>query len=144
MADGYARATGRPSVCLAVCGPGFYNAATPLASAHTDSTPVLLISGQVATAARGLRSGAYHENEQIDAARYFTKNQVRAETPLEVLPSLDIAWSTLTRDRPGPVLFEVPVDVLRAEASAAAWPALPARPNPWRPVPRRSKSSAGC
>src|SRR4051794_37252904 len=47
MADGFARATGRPGVCLAVCGPGFYNAATPLASAHTDSTPVLLLSGQV-------------------------------------------------------------------------------------------------
>src|SRR5262245_13388551 len=45
MADGYARASGRPGVCLAVCGPGFYNAATPLASSHTDSVPVLCISG---------------------------------------------------------------------------------------------------
>src|SRR5690348_5461791 len=43
MADGYARATGRPGVCLAVCGPGMYNAATPLATAFTDSVPVLLI-----------------------------------------------------------------------------------------------------
>src|SRR5262249_371051 len=47
MADGYARSTGRPGVCLAVCGPGVYNAATPLATAHADSVPVLLISGQV-------------------------------------------------------------------------------------------------
>src|SRR5215475_13440687 len=64
MADGYARATGRPGVCLAVCGPGVYNAATPLATAYTDSVPVLLISGQVPSDGLGLRSGYYHENEQ--------------------------------------------------------------------------------
>src|SRR3989442_9738530 len=48
MADGYARATGKPGVCLAVCGPGVLNAATPLATSFTDSIPVLLISGQIA------------------------------------------------------------------------------------------------
>src|SRR5262245_29915539 len=59
MADGYARASGKPGVCLAVCGPGVLNAATPLASAFTDSVPVLLISGQVPTAGLGVRSGSY-------------------------------------------------------------------------------------
>src|SRR5436190_18826197 len=49
MADGYARATGKPGVCLAVCGPGVFNAATPLATAFTDSLPVFLLSGQLAT-----------------------------------------------------------------------------------------------
>src|SRR6266850_8359335 len=49
MADGYARATGRPGVCLAVCGPGVLNAATPLATAFTDSIPVLLLSDDTAT-----------------------------------------------------------------------------------------------
>src|SRR5437867_13327564 len=43
MADGYARASGRPGVCLAVCGPGVYNAATPLATAFTDCVPVVLL-----------------------------------------------------------------------------------------------------
>src|SRR5438552_3539284 len=52
MADGYARATGKPGVCLAVCGPGVFNAATPLATAFTDSVPVLLISGQIPTRGR--------------------------------------------------------------------------------------------
>src|SRR5437763_15891766 len=52
MADGYARATGRPGVCLAVCGPGVLNAATPLATAFTDSVPLVLISGQVPAAGR--------------------------------------------------------------------------------------------
>src|SRR6266704_6907907 len=55
MADGYARATGRPGVCLAVCGPGVLNAATPLATAFTYSVPMLLISGQVPQAGRGPR-----------------------------------------------------------------------------------------
>src|SRR6266436_8362218 len=57
MADGYARATGRPGVCLAVCGPGVNNAVTPLATAFTDSVPILLVSGQVPRAGRGPRSG---------------------------------------------------------------------------------------
>ena len=52
MADGFARASGEPGVCLAVCGPGVYNAATPLATAFTDSVPILLISGQTPLAGR--------------------------------------------------------------------------------------------
>src|SRR5437660_5157502 len=75
MADGYARATGRPGVCLAVCGPGVLNAATPLATAFTDSIPVLLLSGQVPSAGRGLRSGYYHENEQLSACTTLTKDR---------------------------------------------------------------------
>src|SRR6516162_6139920 len=59
MADGFARATGRPGVCLAICGPGVNNAVTPLATAFTDSIPFLLISGQIPQAGRGLRSGYY-------------------------------------------------------------------------------------
>src|SRR5438105_14575218 len=55
MADGYARATGLPGVAVAVCGPGVLNAATPLATAFTDSVPLLLISGEVPTPGRGLR-----------------------------------------------------------------------------------------
>src|SRR5437868_15437812 len=54
MADGYARASGRPGVCLAVCGPGVYNAATPLAAAFTDSVPVVLLSGQLPARGPGL------------------------------------------------------------------------------------------
>src|SRR3989442_15939250 len=49
MADGYARATGQPGVCLAVCGPGVLNAATPVACSFTDSIPLLLLSGQIPT-----------------------------------------------------------------------------------------------
>src|SRR5258708_13860975 len=57
MADGYARATGRPGVAVAVGGPRVPNAATPPATAFTDSEPLLPIMGQVATTGRRLRSG---------------------------------------------------------------------------------------
>src|SRR5262245_2603143 len=125
MADGYARATGRPGVCLAVCGPGVYNAATPLAAAHTDSVPVLLLTGTVPRAGRGLRSGYYHENDQLAACAAFTKAQFRVESPTEVVAALDRAWLATTDGRPGPVLLEVPVDVLRSDVPFGELPALP-------------------
>src|ERR1700694_5181970 len=78
MADGYARATGRPGACLAVCGPGVLNAATPLATSFTDSIPVLLLSGQVPSIGLGPRSGYYHENDQLGACASFTKHRARA------------------------------------------------------------------
>ena len=134
MTDGYARATGRPGVCLAVCGPGVLNAATPLATAFTDSTPVLLVSGQVARSGRGLRSGYYHENDQLAACASFTRWRARVEEPQALIPALDRAFATLTEGRPGPVLFEVPVDVLRAEHPGGPLPPLPEVPRP--PAPR--------
>src|SRR5947209_2165094 len=114
MADGYARATRRPAVALAVCGPGVLNAATPLATAFTDSVPVLLLSGQIPTAGRRLRSGYYHENDQRSGCAAFTKAQVRIEDNKDLVSELDRAFRILTEGRPGPVLFEVPLDVQRA------------------------------
>src|SRR5438067_12522557 len=69
MADGYARATGKPGVCMAVCGPGVLNAATPLLTAFSDSTPLLLLSGQVPS--QDPRSGYYPENNQLFACASF-------------------------------------------------------------------------
>jgi acetolactate synthase-1/2/3 large subunit len=143
MADGYARATGLPGVCLAVCGPGVLNAATPLATAFTDSTPVLLLSGQVATAGRGPRSGYYHENDQLTACATFTKAQARVESPLCVLPALDRMFLAMTGGRPGPVLLDVPVDVLRADFPDSPWPALPPEPRPPAPSSRDVERLAG-
>ena len=124
-ADGFARATGRPGVCLAVCGPGVFNAATPLATAFTDSVPVLLVSGQVPAQGRGLRSGFYHENEQLAACATMTKARGRAEDVTSVIPEVDRLWSEMTAGRPGPALLEIPLDVLRADVTAGAWPPLP-------------------
>jgi acetolactate synthase-1/2/3 large subunit len=136
MADGYARATGRPGVALAVCGPGVLNAATPLATSFTDSVPVLLITGQVPTKGLGLRSGYYHENDQLTACATFTKWCCRVTQTDQLLPLLDEAWMRLTAGRPGPVLFEVPLDVLRGEVDPdKTWPDLPSPPLPKAPRP---------
>jgi acetolactate synthase-1/2/3 large subunit len=120
MADGYARATGKPGVCLAVCGPGVNNASSALATAYTDSIPMVLISGQVPSTAKGLRSGYYHENEQLSACSTFTKAQLRAHRPEEIEPLIDQALATAMFGRPGPVILEVPVDVLRDEVGSPA------------------------
>src|SRR5262249_20608613 len=108
-------------------GPGVYNAATPLATAHTDSVPVLLISGQVPTKGAGLRSGYYHENEQAEACRHFTKAVVRVTDASELVRLFDAAWRETTTGRPGPGLFEVRVDVLRGPMERDDSPSPP----PW-------------
>lgn len=136
MADGCARSTGRPGVCLAVCGPGVFNAATPLATAFTDSVPVLLLSGQVPTRGLGLRSGYYHENDQLSACATFTKWRARVDSVDSLVPELDRAFAALTDGRPGPVLLEVPLDVSRAEPTRrlSPGPIAPCRP-PLSPSP---------
>lgn len=134
MADGYARATGRPGVCLAVCGPGVYNAATPLATAFTDSVPVLLLSGQIATSYRGLRTGAYHENDQLDACRTLTKYRACALEPAAVVAELDECFLSLTTGRPGPALLEIPLDVQRQDYPGPTLPPLPEPPHPETPA----------
>ncbi|MGE3805111.1 MAG: thiamine pyrophosphate-binding protein [Gemmataceae bacterium] len=125
MAEGYARATGDPGVCLAVCGPGVYNAATPLANAYTDSVPLLLISGQVPTVGRGLRSGYYHENDQLDACTTMTKFRECVDSVQMLQPLFDRAWASLTDRRPGPALLEIPVNILASELSAMPGPSTP-------------------
>jgi thiamine pyrophosphate-dependent acetolactate synthase large subunit-like protein len=118
MADGYARATGWPGVCLAVCGPGVFNAATALATSFTDSVPVLLITGQVHSGGRGPRSGYYHENDQLAACASFTKHRSRVTNEYAIGMQCHVAITTAVSQRPGPVLLEVPVDVLRENSSS--------------------------
>jgi thiamine pyrophosphate-dependent acetolactate synthase large subunit-like protein len=133
MADGYARASGQPGVCLAVCGPGVLNAATPLATAFTDSVPVLLISGQIHRTGRGLRSGYYHENDQLTTCATLTRWTGRAEDVTQIVPSLDHALKAARGPRPGPALFEIPVDALRQETTSLDTPAVSPVPEPLAP-----------
>jgi len=127
MADGYARATGQPGVCLAVCGPGVFNAATPLATAFTDSIPVLAISGQIPSAGKGLRSGYYHENDQLDACKSFTKHRARPVDVQRIVPQLDESFQIMTRGRQGPALYDIPLDLQRQEVKdTQVLPAIPA------------------
>ena len=134
MADGYARATGQVGVVLAVCGPGVFNAATPLAGAFSDSVPVLLISGQVPTAARGgIRSGYYHENDHLAACAHFTKYHACLRDVNAIVPTLDQAFVTMMKDRRGPVMLDAPVDVMASEAELINRPVAPTLPAPREP-----------
>jgi acetolactate synthase-1/2/3 large subunit len=133
MADGYSRATGRPGLCLAVCGPGVLNAVTPLATSFTDSIPVLLLSGQVPVAGCGLRSGYYHENDQLSTCATVTKWRACVKSADEAIAELDRAFVAMMSQRQGPAFLEVPVDVLRAESSNAPLPSLPPNPPPLAP-----------
>ena len=120
MADGYARASGKPGVALVVPGVGLYNAASGLTNAYSRSTPVLLIAGQVPRGAIGKSLGAVHEiADQPGAVRSVTKWQRQASRPREVPDTVFEAFRQMRSGRPRPVLIEMPPEagVEREEVS---------------------------
>ncbi|MDE2859898.1 MAG: thiamine pyrophosphate-binding protein [Chloroflexota bacterium] len=109
MADGYARASGKPGVALVVPGVGLYNAASGLTNAYSRSTPVLLIAGQVPRGAIGKNLGAVHEvADQPGTVRSITKWQRQASRPREVPDTVFEAFRQMRTGRPRPVLIEMP------------------------------------
>ncbi len=111
MADGYARASGKPGVALVVPGVGIYNAASGLANAYARSSPVLLIAGQVPRAQIGRGLGAVHEVlGQMDVVRSVTKWQQRAIRPREIPYAVSEAFRQMRTGRPRPVIIEIPPD----------------------------------
>ena len=111
MADGYARASGKPGVALVVPGAGLYNAAAGLTNAYSRSTPVLLVAGQIPRGAIGKNLGAVHEiANQPDAVRSVTKWQRLALRPREIPDAVFEAFRQMRTGRPRPVLLEIPPD----------------------------------
>ena len=109
MADGYARASGKPGVALVVPGAGLYNAAAGLTNAFSRSTPVLLIAGQIPRGAIGKGLGAVHEIEdQPGAVRGVTKWQRLAMRPREIPDAVFEAFRQMRTGRPRPILVEIP------------------------------------
>ena len=109
MADGYARASGKPGVALVVPGVGLYNAASGLTNAYSRSSPVLLIAGQVPRGAMGKNLGAVHEvADQPGTVRSVTKWQRLALRPREVPDAVFEAFRQMRTGRPRPVLIEMP------------------------------------
>ena len=109
MADGYARASGKPGVALVVPGAGVYNAAAGLANAYSRSTPVLLIAGQVPRGAIGKNLGAVHEiADQPGSVRSVTKWQRQISRPREAPDAVFEAFRQMRTGRPRPVLIEMP------------------------------------
>ncbi len=109
MADGYARASGKPGVALVVPGVGVYNAASGLAGAYSRSIPVLLIAGQIPRGMIGKNLGAVHEvANQADVVGPVTKWRRQVSRPREAPDAVFEAFRQMRTGRPRPVLIEMP------------------------------------
>jgi acetolactate synthase-1/2/3 large subunit len=116
-ADGYARASGKPGVCLATSGPGATNLTTGLTSAAMDSIPVVALTGQVAAGVIG--KDAFQEADTIGISLPFTKRSFLARS-VDALPRvIHEAFKTAVSGRPGPVLVDLPKSVLMEKAEPA-------------------------
>lgn len=130
MADGYARASGKPGVACVITGPGLTNALTAMAQSREDSVPVLVISGVNRRASLGKGLGLLHElPDQAAMVRALCPTR-QITAPDDVGPALDWAFAQMTGARPGPVHLEVPTDVMPLECQALPPPAAP----PLRPL----------
>ena len=119
MADGYAKVTGKVGVAMVVPGPGALNATAGLGTAFASSSPVLLISGQIASNALGKRQGQLHEVEdQLDVFKPITKWNHRVTEVGEIPEAVHEAFRQLNTGRPRPVELEVPPDTLAAMGNA--------------------------
>lgn len=108
-ADGYARSTGKPGVCLVTSGPGATNAVTGIATAYLDSIPLVVITGQVHTWAIG--SDAFQEVDSVGISRPCVKHNFLVKTVDELANTLKKAFYLATSGRPGPVVIDIPKDV---------------------------------
>ncbi|KAK3724171.1 Acetolactate synthase, mitochondrial [Vermiconidia calcicola] len=109
MAEGYARASGKPGVVLVTSGPGATNTVTPMQDALMDGTPLVVFSGQVVTSAIG--SDAFQEADMIGISRACTKWNVMVKNIAELPRRINEAFEIATSGRPGPVLVDLPKDV---------------------------------
>jgi acetolactate synthase-1/2/3 large subunit len=126
MADGYAKATGKVGVAMVVPGPGALNAATGLGTAYASSSPVLLISGQIASTSLGRRRGELHEvEEQLDVFKPITKWNHRVTRVEEIPAAVHEAFRQLQTGRPRPVELEIPPDTLAESAEVGIVDAEP-------------------
>ncbi len=109
MAEGYALATGRPGVAMVTSGPGATNIVTPLANAYMDSTPLVVVTGQVATGSIG--TDAFQECDITGVTSGITKHNWLVTDAKDLPRIVAEAFHVATTGRPGPVLIDVPKDV---------------------------------
>lgn len=128
MAEGYARASGKPGVVLVTSGPGATNVITPMQDAMSDGTPMVVFTGQVVTGAIG--SDAFQEADVVGISRACTKWNVMVRNVEELPRRINEAFDIATSGRPGPVLVDLPKDVTasilrKAIPTESALPNLP-------------------
>ena len=111
-AEGYARATGKPGVCMATSGPGATNLVTAIADAKMDSVPLIVVTGQVGTPVIG--SDAFQETPIVEVCRGITKHHYLVTDIADVPRVMREAFFIATTGRPGPVLVDMPKDIQQA------------------------------
>ncbi|HEY7926630.1 MAG: thiamine pyrophosphate-dependent enzyme [Candidatus Dormibacteria bacterium] len=120
MADGFARVTGRPSMCMVVPGPGLLNAMAGLATAYACSSPVLCVTGQTPSGTIDAGLGLLHEiKNQLEMVRAVVKWSGRAMHPEDIPDLLFLAVTEMLTGRPLPAEVEIPPDVLAAVTPTA-------------------------
>ena len=119
-ADGYARATGEVGVALVTSGPGVTNAITGIATAYMDSIPMVIITGQVPTAAIGL--DAFQECDTVGITRPIVKHNFLVKDPRDLALTLKKAFHIARTGRPGPVVVDIPKDVSFKKALYTGYP----------------------
>ncbi|KAL8838761.1 MAG: hypothetical protein Q9170_002010 [Blastenia crenularia] len=129
MAEGYARASGKPGVVVVTSGPGATNVITPMQDALSDGTPMVVFTGQVVTGAIG--TDAFQEADVVGISRACTKWNVMVKNVAELPRRIKEAFEIATSGRPGPVLLDLPKDmqagILRHPIPTAS--TLPAHPS---------------
>lgn len=142
-ADGYARVTGRPGVCLTTTGPGLTNISTAAATAYGDSIPLLVLSPGVPRGMEGADVGWLHEvKDQTGHMDRLLDRSVRVNSPGEAYAAVDEAFARWRGERPRPVHVEIPVDVLQEAWDGTASRTAPTAPPALTEAAIRAASSA--
>jgi acetolactate synthase-1/2/3 large subunit len=116
MADGYARATGKPGCCIVTSGPGATNAVTGLATANMDGIPMVCIAGQVPSSMIG--NDAFQEADTVGITRAVTKHNFLVKRADDLPRIVAEAFEIAQTGRPGPVLIDIPKDIQRTNTDA--------------------------
>lgn len=132
MASGYARVTKRPGVCTATSGPGATNLITGIATAYMDSVPMIAITGQVNSGLLG--RDAFQEVDITGATHPFTKHNYLVHDALDLGKVIDEAFYIASTGRPGPVLIDIPMDLLKAEYDFPEYKKEPVSIRGYKPV----------
>ncbi len=114
MADGFARASGKTGVCLVTSGPGATNTVTGIATAYMDSIPIVVFTGQVPTLMIG--NDAFQEADIVGITRPCTKHNYLVKEAKDLARIIKEAFYIASTGRPGPVLVDIPKDVLMGSA----------------------------
>ena len=122
MADGSARVTGKTGVCTATCGPGVTNMVTGVAGAYNESSPVIVIGGDIHTNHFGKGPSNFHEINQENLFRPITKLSRRVEQASRIGEFMRIAFRTAQSGRKGPVFLGIPRNIQKEKMAEEIWP----------------------